>query len=123
MATSVASGPARVVSTGIVTAFAGHDLTFVLSEPEAVATIVLGFRSDAAIDDVDVRAAAFDGGLRLDLVNFDKPDGRGSAEPVLLGPIGDDTLWLHFRVFRYGRTEDRTVHFTFYRVAPAVHPG
>ena len=55
--------------------------------------------------------------LSLRLVNFGGTAGRGSAQPVLLSETPRDLLFFHFRVFRYGRTDDHTVHYTFYRVA------
>ncbi len=53
-------------------------------------------------------------------MNFDGPEGRGSADPVLVADVADDLVFLHFRVFRHGRTADRTVHYTFYSVAKSA---
>jgi hypothetical protein len=35
---------------------------------------------------------------------------------MLLGEIGADLFFLHFRVSRFGRSDDRTVFYTLYRV-------
>ena len=39
---------------------------------------------------------------------------------MALGTVGDDVVFVHFKVFRYGRTPDRTVHYTFYAAPRSV---
>jgi hypothetical protein len=63
-----------------------------------------------------VSSHPIDDGVALELVNFDGVEGRGTSLPALLAEVGPDLVFLHFRVFRWGRTPDRTVHWTFYRV-------
>ena len=107
----VSSGPARVVANGIATTFLGHPLRL---ELEAGAVVTLVFSVDE--DDPALRATTewTDDGARLHLVNFEGTDGRGSREPVLLGEVDDESLLLHFRVFRWGTSPDHTVHYTFF---------
>ncbi|MFT4622322.1 MAG: hypothetical protein ACI8PZ_000978 [Myxococcota bacterium] len=119
MTVAIGSGPADVLDAGMVTTFTGHDLTLLLVLPEGRWTVELAFSSDPAVDDVSVQATPVPDGLRLECVNFDGPDGRGSSLPVLLGELGDDLVFFHFRAFRYGRTPDHTVHYTFYRASKA----
>ncbi|MBA2319536.1 MAG: hypothetical protein H0V89_00135 [Deltaproteobacteria bacterium] len=111
------SGPARVLATGTVTTFDGFPLVLGIDHPLEL-EIELRFLSDPAVPDVALRDIG-QAGRRIswELVNFDGPDGRGSAAPVLVADTGENRIYLHFRVFRYGRTLDRTVHYTFYQVA------
>lgn len=111
----IQSGPASVVASGEVTTFFGHGLQLRLMLPEGAYSLDLTFRTDPTCADVDVRTSISPQGFQVELVNFDRPDGRGSAEPVLLGALGDELLFLHFRVFRFGRTADHTVHYTLFR--------
>ena len=135
---SIWSGPARVLADGAVTTFGAHPLYFELDRGDgalgagASSNVALGIRFLTDSDDPNprVQSVALEDGFRLDLVNFDGVDGRGSAQPVLLSEWGDDLVFLHFRVFRFGRSEDRTLMYTFYRVAkdavgwaPVVQPA
>ena len=44
------------------------------------------------------------------------PHEPGDSPGKLLGELGDTLIFMHFRVFRYGDTKDRTVHYTIYQV-------
>src|SRR5688500_11959619 len=101
------SGPARVVATGTVTTYAGFPLVVGIESPLAL-EIELRFSTDPAVPDVAVLPAEPRGSrITWDLVNFDRADGRGSAAPVLLAQTESSRIFFHFRVFRYGRTDDR----------------
>ncbi len=113
------SGGVAVVASGTTTTFGGADLVLTVDGPDGRLILRLVFVTDPARPDLAVQADADPAGLTLTLTNFDSADGRGSAHPVLVGALGDDLLLAHFRVFRYGRTPDHTVHWTFYR-APAA---
>lgn len=117
-AIEVSSGPARVLAGGSATCFMGQELHLRLKEPVEL-VVELAFADDPSLEDVAVDVTTFANRLRLVCKNFDHPDGRGSAKPVLLGEAEDVLLFLHFRVFLYGRTEDRTVHYTVYAVEKA----
>jgi hypothetical protein len=119
MAASIWSGPAEVVAHGTVTSFGGHGIYLELPFGGRTFAIGITFREDPDRQGPAVDSVAMPNGVRLDLVNFDGPDGRGSAQPSLVGEAGDDLLMWHFRVFRYGRSVDRTLHFTFFRVPKA----
>ena len=120
MPVAIGSGPADVLDAGTATTFGGHDLTLVLVVPEGRWTVELAFLSDPSVPGVAVSSESLDeGGIRFECVNFDGPDGRGSAVPVLLGELGDDLVFFHFRVWLHGRSVDRTVHWSFYRVKKA----
>lgn len=107
------SGPARVLSYGTATTFAGHPLSVSFQLPdEAWYRIDFSCLVDPAGGEPQVTSEAKPWGITLTLRNF--TDGRGSAVPVLLGESGDDLFFLHFRVFRYGRTLDHTIHWTTY---------
>ncbi len=115
LAVVIRSGPADVIDTGMVTTFGGGDLALTVGMPEGSWVVELAFLSDSSTSDVSVGTTELASGIRFECVNFDDADGRGSAVPVLLGELGDDLVFFHFRVFRFGRTEDRTVHYTVYR--------
>jgi hypothetical protein len=117
MQVDIQSGPATVIASGEVTSFFGRGLQMQLLLPEGAFGLDLSFRTDPDCPDVDVRTSISGQGFQVELVNFDRPDGRGSSEPVLLGALGDELLFLHFRVFRFGRTPDHTVHYTLFRAS------
>lgn len=114
----VRSGPARVVDGGVVATFHGHGLSLsprVDDGPEGVRARV-EFTFESAGGEPAVVAEPLPGGYRLRCVDM---DGRGSAEPVLLGELGDDLLFFHFQIQRFGRAIDRFVTWTVFRVAKA----
>lgn len=114
MSVSVRSGPARVIGSGTATTFWANDLAFTVEHGAIPFSVILGWVTDPSVEGVDVRTSWPEGGIRFDLVNFDGTEGRGSAEPVLITEVGEELIFFHFRVFRYGRTADRTVHWCFY---------
>ncbi len=120
---TVNSGPARIIGSGMLTSFAAHPVTFTIEDPiELILELV--FETDPEQDGLNIdvtrpRKADTELGpgrehLRMRCVNFDTDDGRGSAEPVLLGESGEDLVFFHFRVFRFGNTIDHTLHYTLY---------
>jgi hypothetical protein len=111
----VRSGAARVVASGVATTFGGAGLEVSVELGSTTARVVLDFRSSGG--EPAVVSEEIPGGYRLVCDNFDDAYGRGSAVPVLLGEVGEDLAFLHFRVQRFGRSEDRTVTFTFYLAA------
>ena len=111
----IRSGPAWVVDSGVVTTFGGHGLLLAVALPEDNLAVELEFSSDGS-GVAAVHSMETDVGYRLRCVNFDDTSGRGSAEPVLLGALGEDLVFLHFRVQLFGRSTDRTVFYTVYRV-------
>jgi hypothetical protein len=118
MVSSATSGPARILASGVSTTFFGHDLAldFSLSEgPWRVA--VRWIATDGGPPSADVTSDPQ--GCTLTLCGFDGAEGRGSAQPILLGALGDDLLFLHIRSFRYGASSDHTLHYTLFRVATA----
>ena len=124
MALQISSGPAEVLANGQVTTFAGNPLTLEWSDELRTLVVHLTFGTDPSVEDVAVDSQTIPNGWHLHCINFDDDQGRGSSIPVLLGGHGDDAYYLHFRVFKWGRTDDRTVHYTFYRVPGAiVHDG
>jgi hypothetical protein len=112
---TIESGPARVLASGSATCFMGRDLVLRIAEPVELA-VEFTFISRPEVPDVAVDVTTAESLVRFTCVNFDHADGRGSAKPVLLGEAGRRLVFLHFRVFLHGRTEDRTVHYTLYSV-------
>lgn len=115
----IESGPALVIDSGVATTFGGHGLTIVLELPEDNFVVRWDFHTDPTRSAPAIDSQITPTGLLLRCSGFDDASGRGSAQPVLLGEIGDDLIFLHFRVFRHGRSVDRSVQYTFYRVAQA----
>jgi len=107
------SGPARILSSGTATTFLAHPLSVSVQLVDQT-WYRIDFRCavDPQVQGPQVSTQAEPWGITLRLVNFE--DGRGSAVPVLLGESGDQLYFLHFRVFRYGRTRDHTVHWTVF---------
>ena len=115
MSIQIRSGAAEVIATGMVTAFLGSPISLLLTDPEAI-EVELEFQSDEEAEEVQVSLVRTPNGIRMVCTNFDHPDGRGSAEPVFIMEKNGRTFLLHFRVFRFGRTIDRTVHYTIFSV-------
>lgn len=110
------SGPARVVASGEVTSFFGHPLAIRFDLPEGPLHVSFAFKpGQEPHADSELR----DDGWAFTLSGFDDDRGRGSAEPVLLGELADDLVFLHFRAFRFGETPDHTLHYTCFRVPKA----
>jgi hypothetical protein len=115
MALQIWSGAARVIETGTVVTFLGAPLWFEIDVDLRKFAVQVIFVTDADGGELSVKSELHPNFLNLELHNFDGPDGRGSAEPVLIGEVGEDLVFLHFRVFRRGRSGDRDFLFTFYR--------
>ena len=111
----IQSGPAWVLDSGVVTTFGGNPLLLVLELPEDNLAVELRFADDPSAPGAQVRSEETGTGYVLHCVNFEPLLGRGSAAPILLGELGGDLVFLHFRAFRYGATLDWTVQYTFYR--------
>ena len=111
----VRSGPATVVASGVATTFLGHGLSLALELADDHLAIDLEFRSEGTGTPA-VAAEETPRGYRIVCVDFDSEEPRGSAEPVLLGELGDDLWFFHFRAARHGRSPDRTVSWTVFRV-------
>lgn len=108
------SGPARIVASGEATTFFGHPLQIRLDLPEGPLHVAFTFAPGPT---PQVTTDLSDAGWTFALSGFDDDAGRGSAEPVLLGELGTDLLFLHFRAFLFGATPDHTLHYTCFRVA------
>lgn len=115
------SGPATILDSGEVTCFGGHDLRLAIDQGPLKLELEWQFVDDPDQPGASVDTVELPHGYRFTCRNFDGPDGRGSALPVYLGKLGDNAILMHFRVFRWGRSPDRTLHYTFYRV-PASDP-
>lgn len=112
---SARSGVADVLAQMTMTTFGGAGVVVELARSTGPVVVALSFVTDSSVPDVEVRTLPASSGVALELVNFDADDGRGSAWPVPLKNEGDSTIYLHFRVWRYGKSPDRTVHFTFFK--------
>lgn len=115
MPITLKSGPATIIDSGSATCFMGNPLALFITEPVDL-IVEFRFETQPEIDDVAVNISHADNRMMLQCINFDQADGRGSAEPMCIGDCGDLVVFMHFRVFRYGRTEDRTVHYTLFTV-------
>lgn len=127
---TISSGPATVISHGTTTAFFGYPLLWELLLDDQPFTVSMTFATDEGALRVESDPSAW--GIAFTLFNFDNSQGRGSSRPVLLGELGGQVYFLHFRCFRYGQTDDHTVHYTFYRLPsgspilalePSAQPG
>lgn len=119
MESRIRTGEATVLTTHTVTTFAGAGLVIELEHARFPVRVVLDFVVDADRG-VAVDVEWLPNGVRLVLTNL--VEGRGSARPFLIGQVGPDLLYLHFRVFRYGDTPDHTVHYTIYSVPAEPEP-
>jgi len=115
MSVSISSGPGEVIEHGTVTTFGGQDLAIQIDLPEGEWSVRLVFKETGG-DAPAISTEMIDGGMIFQCVNFEGAEGKGSAAPVLLGELGIDLIFFHFRVFQHGHSDDRSVHYTFYRV-------
>ena len=113
---TLASGPAEIVGQGMATTFEGSPLLLALADGTSGKFVYMTFPMDENAPPDDARIARFDDRLDVEMVNFRNLDGRGTATPLWLGDWDDRRYYIHFRVFRFGNTEDVTVHYTFFRV-------
>jgi len=111
----VVSGPATVVASGEATTFMGHPLLVTVDLAEGPFVLEWVFEEG---DAPAVHGEEIPGGRRLRCVALDDRPGRGTGTPAPVGQAGADDLLLHFRVFRWGNTDDWTVHWTVFRVPP-----
>lgn len=118
MSIRIHSGHAEVVDHGTVTTCWGRSLLLEMEISEARSVVELIF-DESGDGEAAIETEYTEAGLKLVCRRFGSEGGRGSSEPVLLGAFDDWLLLFHFRVFRYGKTEDRTVQYTFYRVNKA----
>lgn len=109
-----ASGPATVIESGSLITFGGQEVRLLLVLPEGRWLVELWFHPGP---EPAVHSRALPEGIAFDCYGFDGPDPRGSAQPVLLGELGDDLVFFHFRVARHGRSPDRSVAYAFYRAS------
>ena len=108
----ISCGARTCVDTGIVTACGGEPIR--MAWPD-LPVVVFAFASDPGLEDVDVQIGGDDPDeLVFTCTNFDQPDGRGTAVPVRIHTDATGSYLLHFRVFLFGRTEDRTLHYTLW---------
>ena len=115
MSVRVESGPARVVASGQCTSFLGHPLRLVLNlDGLGAYSVAFHLRDDDDDPSIRVDSRVESWGISLDLYNFREVVAKGSGVPVLLGEAGGSLYFLHFRVWRTGRTPDATVHYTIY---------
>jgi len=106
-----------VLHQGMTTSFGGHPVIFTMEYGEVETVVRMEFANDPEWDGVRVETEENSTGYVFRCTNFDSDSGRGSAQPVLVNEVGDALIFFHFRVFLFGRTVDRTVHFTFFVVA------
>ena len=111
---TIQSGPAVIVDTGVVTAFMGFPIRISIEVEGTLFAVQFTFVSDPNIVGVNVASTFEDGCLFLSCANFDSAEGRGSSRPVFMGQTEDRAIFLHFKAFRYGKTVDHTVQYTFF---------
>lgn len=118
MSLAFSSGPARILASGVATTFFGHDLDLRFALDEGPWRIAVRWQPDDG-GGLSAEVVSDPEGCVLTLRGFDDDRGRGSAQPILLGALASDLLFLHVRSFRYGASADHTLHYTMFRVAAA----
>ena len=109
------SGKAQIGASGQITTFDGEPLTLRLRIEGWTIRLRWEFASDEAVADVAVEMQHVEEDLLLlRCVNFDGSDGRGTGRPLQIADSDYGAIFLHFRVFLFGKTMDRTIHYTAY---------
>lgn len=117
MTAKVSVGKYEVLASGTVITYNEDPLKFSLED----LTITIDFKSDEG--DSRIEHTVEGKVLNLLLFNFDNPLGVSNTEPLYIGYIRDQNLYLNIRVHTMGikLLGNRTVHYTWYLREPRTH--
>lgn len=111
------TGGARVIASGTVIAFnEWGEVSFRLGPLKERLSIVFRFEdgpSGGPEPRIEVLGEG-EKGIKLVLRNFGDATGEGTVSPLKLGTLEGLQLYVHFRIFRVGKTP-RVIHYTFYQ--------
>ena len=112
----VQSGPAEVIASGTVIAFQGNPISIQFGFPMPL-TVEFEFETDTENPGKPRfhTSAWGEHVLQLRLTNFDNSLGSGTVKPIPFGQRHERQLWIHFRVYKLGSSEDRTLHYTIFQ--------
>lgn len=113
--TSIISGEAAVIASGVIIPFRRKDpVEFIFEPSNGPKRLVIKF-----IDEEGKTGERIEGGklddetFSLNFMNFVNPLGTGSVEPIPLGMFYGKTLYLNFRIYAIGE-HDKSFQYTFY---------
>ena len=112
----VFAGGGQVIASGTLIPFSDSDLVQISIGPvEERLAIQFRFEEGPFGPEPGIEVLR-DGAKKITLVlhNFGGPTGAGTTNPLKLGTLEGQQLYVHFRVFRVGTTP-RIFHYTFYQ--------
>jgi len=119
---TLASGRADIIGHGMATTFEGAPLLIGLSDGSHGIFVRFVFRTDENAPTDQAQIYRLEDRLDVEMVNYQTLEGKGSSTPLWLNDWDGFRYYIHFRAFRFGQTEDVTVHYTFYRTLPDEAP-
>lgn len=108
------SGPAEIITTGIVISFNRQPIRIEFGSKTAPFSVTFNFvdQTETAEQKASLKVVG-ERDLEYTLINFTNPLGTGSTDPVKIGKYNGRPMFLHYRVYSIGES-DKTVQFTFF---------
>jgi hypothetical protein len=116
----IRAGEYEILHSGTVLSFKDEPISFELAENMIVRLL---FKTDPSKSNYILSAGAYNGSqLDIDLINFDNPAGASPREPINLGHLNGQVLYLNFSVYTIMSYHEgskpilnaRTLHYTWY---------
>lgn len=112
--TVIRSGPAEVIASGSVIAFAENPIEITYGPSGQRLKLVITFHDEEGEKEQRVEGGLTDPKtLKLKLFNFKNPLGSGSVRPIPFGVLNGRQLYFHYRAYDLGGS-DKTIQYTIY---------
>ena len=114
---AVTSGKAEIVASGLVMAFQGNPISIEFGDPDPL-SVVFEFRTipESAESPKIQTYRPSPQRLVLTLINFSNPLGSGTTQPIKIGIMARDEIFLHFRAYSFSGSKDQTLQYCIFRV-------
>lgn len=115
---NIMSGDAKIILTGTVIQFNRNPIEININFPDFPFKWILKFENDIKIHDNSLKATAPNQNtLETTFINFNNPVGVGSTNPLNIGKVGGENLYINYRIYSLSDNTDKTVHYTIYTKA------
>jgi hypothetical protein len=113
----------HIVANGSVISFNEDPLTLSIPLEGEDLSFIFSFKSD--LTDASkpyVKVIPLSGkSLELQLVNFDFELGMGNIDPIEVGALNNQGLFLNYRIYALADSPCRLLHYTFYQEKAHAH--
>lgn len=108
----------KIVGSGTVFSFRQEPIKIKIATGESELDLEFKFEKGSNDSDKPTARAEVEGTtLKIRLFNYDNLLGSGTKQPLRLGFIGKEDIYINFRVYGGGDTDsDKLLHFTIYMV-------